>query len=256
MNTCGWAREQIALRAVGDPEAAGGDLAAHLAQCPACAGEAAAMGRLTERLQQELRAWVEAGTAPPELEQQLRLAVRSAAAVDVEEVLRVAEVPPSRWRDLEQERRRERRRTAWTAAAAAAVAGLLFISLPGGREAAQRLPLVGGLVQFFSGGEAVNRRATAGGVTLWVTRVAATPGETRVIYRLEGLPGGLAGRDAREVTGELWAGGQRLPLVSVALGPGDAVEAVYGPAPAGQPLRLRLERLPAVDGGPWQVDLR
>lgn len=269
MMTCERARDQIRERMIGSvAPAVRRDLDTHLNQCPACAGEAAAMGRLTDQLQSGLGAWVDAGEAPPGLEQQLRLAVRSAAAVDVAEVLREAEATPAEWQRRQQGRRQEHRRTYWTVAAAAAVAGLLFISLPGGQQVVTQIPLVGALVQFFQGGEpaaepgavAMDRTAVSGGVTLRVTAMTVTADATLVTYQLEGLPGGLAGRDARDLAGELLAGGRRLQLVSLAVVPDSAgapraVAATYGPVLAGEPPRFRVERLPGVAGGPWEVEL-
>ncbi len=264
---CDRVREQVQAQLWGDGEfSAREELNAHLAQCSACAREAETMAGLTYRLQSGLRNWVDEGMAPPDLEQQLRLAVRSAVAVDVEEVLREAEELPSERETRKQIRQREVRRTFWTVAAAAAVAALLFVSLPTGHEMASRLPLVGALIQFGRGAKTlpgetpVNLTVTSGDVTLRLTQVLPEPEATRVIYTLEGIPGGLAGRDARDLAGELLAGGKRLQLVSLAIvrdanGIPSTVEATYGPTPAGQPITFRIDRLPGVNGGPWEVGL-
>lgn len=247
--TCERVRVELPAYLAGElDESASRLVAEHLAHCAACIEEMKAVERLQERIARELRAWVDAGTAPPGLEAELRRAVRMAGArtgAEAEEALGFQHGRAEWWRTLA------------TAAAAVAVALLLVSSLPESRTL-EGLPVVGGLVQLLqdAGDEVpVERAVTRDGVTLRVHSVRYSRHETQVRYSLTGI-GSLDRLETGDLAGTLLAGTEPLPLRKVQVDvPSGRVLVTFGAAPRRVPLIYRLGPLPEVPGGPWEVEL-
>nr|PZN43606.1 MAG: hypothetical protein DIU70_03540 [Bacillota bacterium] len=277
--TCEKVRVELPAYLAGElDEAASRLVADHLAHCAACIEEMKAVERLQERIARELRAWVDAGTAPPGLEAELRRAVRMASAqpeAGAEEALdfrhgwapgahRPGDVTSLARAGAVAGRaggvaagRAEWWRTLATGAAAVAVALLLVSSLPES-PALQGLPVVGGLVQLLQGaGDEVplERAVTRDGVTLRVHSVRYSRHETQVRCSLTGVQS-LDQLETGDLAGTLLAGTEPLPLRKVQVDVSSGrVLVTFGAAPPRVPLIYRLGPLPEVPGGPWEVEL-